>query len=394
MAVTRRRLLHVAGAAAGGASTIPIGGPFFDAVAHEAPEPAMGLADALNLFDIEFIARTQMSPMPYAYVRGGAADEITLRENGESFDRIRLRPRVLVDVSTLRTEISLFGQDLPHPILLAPTAFHREVHPEGELASVRGAGEADAAMVISTFANTGVEEIAKAATKPVWFQLYLQKDHGFTRDLVQRAEDAGCRVLCLTVDTPVLGARNRQERAKFSPTHGVPNLRGYQVQPAEEELRAGSIYSPLLLSRMTWKDVDWLLSFARVPVILKGILDPDDADRAISSGVAGIVVSNHGARNLDTLPATIDALPGVVDKVADRRPVLVDGGIRRGTDVLKALALGAKAVLIGRPYLYGLGIGGSDGVKKSVNILHREFRMAMALTGRTSIKDIDRSVLW
>ena len=249
-------------------------------------------------------------------------------------------------------------------------------------------------MVISTYANTSVEDIAKAATKPVWFQLYLQKDRGFTRELVQRAEDAGCRTICLTVDAPVLGARNRQERAKFRPQYGIPNLWGHPIQRTEQELRKGSIYSPLLLSTITWEDVVWLLSFARIPVLLKGVLNPNDADKAVSAGVGGVIVSNHGGRMLDTLPATIDALPKIVDKVAGRKPVLVDGGIRRGTDVLKALAFGASAILIGRPYLYGLGIGGAKGVTKAVDILHREFRMAMALTGRTSINSIDRSVFW
>jgi 4-hydroxymandelate oxidase len=383
---------------AGGASALPVSWAVIDNVAKAAANnlsaPNEELVDAINLMDFKRIARQHIDPKSFAFVTGGAGDEITLAENRMSYDRIRLRPRVLVDVSNLDTKVSLFGEELSHPILLAPAGLHRQVHPDGEIATVKGAGIADATMVISMYANTRVEEIARAATKPVWFQLYLQKDRGFTREMVQRAEEAGCRAICLTVDAPVMGARNRQDRAGFRPRHGIPNLWGHSIVRTEQELRKGSIYNPLLLSTMTWDDVDWLLSFTRVPVLLKGVLNPDDADRAMSTGVAGIIVSNHGGRMLDTVPATIDALPRIADKIAGRKPVLIDGGIRRGTDVLKALANGASAVLIGRPYLYGLGIGGAEGVTKAVAILHREFRMAMALTGRTSIKSIDRSVLW
>jgi 4-hydroxymandelate oxidase len=224
-----------------------------------------------------------------------------------------------------------------------------------------------------------VEDIARSTTGPVWFQLYVQKDRGFTRDLVQRAEDAGCRALCVTVDSPTFGARNREDRAKNElPERELPNLKGKDY----------------LDPSLTWKDIDWLRSFARTPVLLKGVLNPDDAGTAVSAGVSGIIVSNHGARNLDTVPATIDALPLVAEKVAGRVPVLVDGGIRRGTDIIKAFALGASAVQIGRPYLWGLGIAGAEGVTRVVEILRKEFEFAMALTGRPTIASIDRSVLW
>jgi len=224
-----------------------------------------------------------------------------------------------------------------------------------------------------------VEDIAKAATGPVWFQLYVQKDRGFTRNLVQAAEESGCRALCVTFDSPTFGARNREDRAKSElPERELPNLQGKDY----------------LDPSLTWKDIDWLRSFARRPVLLKGILNPDDAATAVKAGVSGIIVSNHGARNLDTVPATIDALPLVVEKVAGRVPVLVDGGIRRGTDVVKALALGANAVQIGRPYLWGLGIAGAGGVTRVVEILRKELEMAMALLGRPTIASIDRSVLW
>ena len=335
-----------------------------------------------------------MTATSWEYITAGAADEITVRWNKEAYQRIRLRPRVLVDVSKLDTSVTLFGQEHAFPILLAPTSAQTLTHPEGELATARGAGAAGAAMVLSSFSSTSLEEVAAVAKTPLWFQLYAQSDHGFTRDLVQRAEAGGYRALCLTVDTPISGARNRETRAdvKLPP---MPNLKGFKGVP-NGGLRTGSlqIFSSLLDATLSWKDVEWLSSFAKVPLLVKGVLNPDDADRAVKSGVAGIMVSNHGGRNLDTVPATIDALPQVADKVSGRVPVLVDGGIRRGTDVLKALALGANAVLIGRPYVYGLGAAGEAGVTKVLNILQREFQMAMVLTGRTNIGSIDRSVIW
>jgi 4-hydroxymandelate oxidase len=262
---------------------------------------------------------------------------------------------------------------------------------------VRGASAAGAALVVSSFATTSVEEMSAAATGPLWFQLYVQPDRGFTRELVQRAEQAGCRALCVTVDSPVLGARNREQRLRFALPPGMEraNLRGLGKAAGDTQRpNERQIYSAVLDPSVTWREIEWLQSLARTPVLLKGILNPDDARRAVEAGVAGLIVSNHGGRGLDTAPATIDALPLVADQIGGRIPILVDGGIRRGTDVLKALALGARAVLIGRPYLYGLGALGAEGVTRVVNILKSEFEMAMALTGRPTLQSIDRSVLW
>jgi 4-hydroxymandelate oxidase len=333
----------------------------------------------LSLFEFETEAHNRLPHGAWERISGGAADEITLRWNREAYDHIRLKPRILVDVSKLDTRVTLFGQELPFPILLAPTGGQRFVHPEGELAAARGAASANAIYVISSSASMKVEDIARSTQGPVWFQLYVQKDRTFTRDLVQRAEDSGCRALCVTVDSPTFGARNREYRArKELPERELPNLKGKDY----------------LDPSLTWKDIDWLRSFARRPVLLKGVLNPDDAATAVKAGVSGLVVSNHGARNLDTVPATIDALPLVCEKVAGHVPVLVDGGIRRGTDIIKAFALGASAVQIGRPYLWGLGISGAEGVTRVVEILRNEFEIAMALTGRPTIASIDRSVLW
>jgi 4-hydroxymandelate oxidase len=352
-------------------------GAFHRLYAQTAPEPA--LDKLLSLFDYEGEAQKRVSSGAWARISGGAADELTLRWNHEAYEKIRLKPRALVDVSRLDTRVTLFGQELPFPILLAPTGGQKFVHPEGELAAVRGAAAAKAIYVISSSASMKVEDIAHAATGPVWFQLYVQRDRGFTRELVQKAEDAGCRALCVTVDSPIFGARNTEDRGKGNlPPRELPNLKG----------------ADYLDPTLTWKDIDWLRGFARRPVLLKGILNPDDAAIAVKAGVAGIIVSNHGARNLDTVPATIEALPGVVAAVGGRMPVIVDGGIRRGTDVLKALALGANAVQIGRPYLWGLGVAGAVGVERVVAILRREFELAMMLAGRPTLKSIDRGVIW
>ena len=348
--------------------------------------PSAG-SQALNLFDYEMLARERLPHMVYEFVASGAADEHTLRWNREAYDRIRLQPQAMVDVSTLDTRVSLFGQELPFPILLAPTSFHRAIHPEGELETARGAGAASATFVVSTATNTRIEDIARVATHPLWFQMYIQRDRGFTRELVQQVQAANCRALCVTVDRAALGARNRSQRVNFTLPSGVTTPYLNDINTGPKQVLSANYH-------VTWNDVEWLRSFAKVPVLLKGILNPADADRAVREGVAGIMVSNHGARNLDTLPATIDALPLVADKVAGRVPILVDGGIRRGTDVVKALALGASAVLIGRPYLYALGVGGADGVSRMIGILRRELEMAMALTGCPTLRSINCSVLW
>ena len=359
--------------------------------ADDRPKPS---TDPVCLTDFEPLAKARVSAMAWEYVNGAAADETTVRWNREAFSRIRLKPQVLNDVSKLDSRVTLYGREHQFPILLAPTAAHKLMHPEGELATARGAGAAHASFVLSSFSTTRIEDVAATAKTPFWFQLYVQPDRGFTRSLVQRAESAGCSALCLTVDTPTAGARDRETRAKVS-FPPLPNLEGAK-QAGGEEYRAAEnkIYSAILDPTVTWKDVEWLRSFTKVPLLVKGILNPADAERAVQRGAGGIIVSNHGGRNLDTVPATIDALPLITEKIGGRVPVLVDGGIRRGTDVLKAIALGANAVLIGRPYLYGLAAEGQNGVTRVLQILQREFLMAMALSGRTSIKEIDRTVLW
>jgi 4-hydroxymandelate oxidase len=352
---------------------------------------------AADLMQFEPLARRRLSRMAYDYVRSGGGDEVTMRENRLGFERLRLSPNILVDVSQLDTRVSLFGMELEQPILLAPVAYHRLYHAEGELATARAANAAGAALVISSFTTTAIDEIAKHTQQPLWFQLYVQRDRAFTKDMVQRAVAAGCKAVCLTVDTPVLGCRYGQLSFGLPSHLECVHLRGLELKSPGlqgHKTRRGSIYDPIFDPSFNWRDLEWLRSIAGVPVLLKGVLAPEDGKRAIDHGADGIIVSNHGGRNLDTLPATIDALPRMVDAVAGRMPVLLDSGIRRGTDVLMALALGAKAVFIGRPYVYGLAAGGAQGVERVISILRSEFERAMALTGRRSIAEINASVLY
>jgi 4-hydroxymandelate oxidase len=356
----------------------------------------MSLHDETDVFDVQQVlslpeleehARRRLPTATYEYLVSGAADEHTVRWNREAYDRLRLRPRVLRDVAAVDTGLTLLGRALPFPILLAPTAYHRAMHPEGELATAAGAGAAGAAWVVSGATTTPLDAIARSATAPLWFQLYVQPTREANVEIVRRAEDAGCEALCVTVDTPVLGARDRQTRARFGLPTGVtaPYMGQQGGRPISDIHRAVSV---------TWDDVAWLRSVSRLPMLLKGVLTAEDAALALQAGADGVIVSNHGGRNLDTLPATIDALPEVVAAVAERVPVLVDGGVRRGTDVLKAIALGARAVLVGRPYCYGLALAGAAGVRRVVEILHAELQMAMQLTGRRTLGEVDRGVLW
>ena len=353
-------------------------------------------AGPVNVPEFEALARERLSPMAYHYAAGASGDEITARRNRECLDAIRLNPRVLRDVRSVDTRLELLSEPLDFPILLAPTGFHRLFHAEGELATARGAAAAGALLVVSTVATTSLEEVARAGGR-LWFQLYVQSDRGATRELVRRAEAAGYRALCITVDTPVLGPRDREKRTGFALPEGVTfaNL-GTLSSPytAERHHDPRSIYNPFLDAGATWETMDWIRSLSKLPIVLKGILAPEDARLAVEHGASAVAVSNHGGRNLDTVPATIEALSGVVDAVAGRVPVLFDGGVRRGIDVVKALALGARAVMIGRPYLWGLAAQGAEGVQRVVEMLRLELSASMALLGAPSLEALDRHVLW
>lgn len=343
----------------------------------------------VTLADHEAHARTLLDDNAWAYLSGGAADEITHRANEHGWNQLQLQPRILRAMAGGHTRIQLLGKTWQHPILLAPVAFQRLAHADGEVASAYAAAAQGAGMVLSTQASVSLESVAQAIVHdphrgPLWFQLYIQHDRGFTRELVQRAERAGFEALVLTVDAPTSGTRDRERRAGFRlPPHVCAvNLAGL-TPPPRTALQPGqsALFDGLLAHTPTWDDVIWLQSITRLPIVLKGVLHPDDARQAASLQVGGIIASNHGGRTLDTSPATAAVLPRIVQALAGDLPVLVDGGIRRGTDVLKAMALGASAVLVGRPYVYGLVNAGALGVAHVLRLLRDELEIAMALCG-------------
>ena len=355
----------------------------------------------VTLADHEQHARTQLDDNAWAYFSGGAADEISLHANRSAWDALPLWPRVLRPLAGGHTRVPLLGRTLAHPILLAPVAFQRLAHPDGELAMAYAAAALGAGVVLSIQASVSLESVAQAVLPdpgrgPLWFQLYLQPDRGFTQALVQRAEAAGYEALVLTVDAPTSGVRDRERRAGFRLPSGVGpvNLAGLQT-PASPPLSPGqsALFDGLLHHAPTWDDITWLQSITRLPVVLKGVLHPADARQAVSVGAAGLIVSNHGGRTLDTAPATATALPRVVQAVGGAVPVLVDGGIRRGTDVFKAMALGASAVLVGRPAIWGLANAGAAGVAHVLRLLRDELEVAMALTGCATLAEATPALL-
>jgi 4-hydroxymandelate oxidase len=352
--------------------------------------------DIAAVADYEPYARQRLDAAIWASIAGGSADEHTLAENRVAFARIRLNNRVLADLSGAHTRLDLLGQSLDHPILLAPTAWHRLLHPEGEMATVTGASAMRAAMVVSAMASLPLEALAKRAVSPLWFQLYVQPDRAFTHALVKRAEDAGYRAIVVTVDAPVT-LRNQEQRAGFRLPPGIEpvNLRGAQPPPPPQfASHESEVFKGLLAGAPTWADIATLRAQTKLPMLLKGIMTAADALRAIEVGADAVIVSNHGGRTLDTQPASIDALPRIAAAVQGRVPLLLDGGIRRGTDVVKALALGARAVLVGRPVLHGLAVGGATGVAHVLKLLRTELEIAMAQTGCATLDAIGPDVIW
>lgn len=366
-------------------------------VPHLAPLPP-GL---ISLADHEAHARTRLDDKAWAYFSGGAADELTVRANRDAWEQLPLLPRVLQSLTGGHTRVRLLGRTLAHPILLAPVAYQKMAHPDGELASAHAAAAQGAGLVLSTQASVSLEAVAQAVRDeagrgPLWFQLYLQPDRGCTRELVQRVEDSGYEALVLTVDAPTHGARDRERRAGFHLPPGVRavNLDGMPLPPPRP-LACGdsALFNGLLAHAPTWDDVAWLQAQTRLPVLLKGVLHPEDARQAARLNLAGLVVSNHGGRTLDTALATARALPPIVDALGGALPLLVDGGIRRGTDALKALALGAHAVLLGRPYVWGLTNAGALGVAHVLRLLRDELEIAMALCGVRTLDQLTPAVL-
>lgn len=356
------------------------------------------MPDFLNLLDLEVVARARLERNAADYFSGGACDEITLHENRQLFEALRIQYRVLVDVSSVDPSVTLLGRRLALPILVAPMAFHRLAHPDGELATARAAASLGVPLVLSTFSTVSMEEVKRASSAPLWFQLYVHKDRELTRTLVQRAEAAGYEALMLTVDVPVLGRRERDLRNAFQlpPDLRLANLGadGIAALPAvEDDSALAAYFAGLHDASLTWRDIEWLRSISRLPLLLKGVVRADDARRAVEHGASGIVISNHGGRQLDTAVASIAALPRIAEAVGEQTTLLVDGGIRRGTDVLKALALGAHAVLVGRPVLWGLALDGEAGARRVLELLRDEFLQAMRLAGAPTIPAITRDLL-
>ncbi|MBK5291169.1 MAG: alpha-hydroxy-acid oxidizing protein [Acidobacteriia bacterium] len=347
----------------------------------------------INVFDFDAAAKGKLPKAAYDYVSGGSWDEWTLRRNRTMFERIILQPRFFREVNKLDLSLTLFGQKMAMPILVAPTGTHALVHPDGELATVRGAGAAGAGMVVSTSSSFPIEKISAEAKTPLWFQLYTGPDAEGTRERVSRAVTAGCKAICVTVDAPYQAPRERDTRNGLVRVFGED--KGGTRQRRYSEEAPGSPYGlPMRFqATLNWKFLDQLCAYAKVPVLVKGILTREDALLALQHGAAGMIVSNHGGRYLDGAPSTIEVLPGIVDAVKDRAPVLIDSGFRRGTDILKALAIGAKAVLVGRPPLWGLGAQGQDGVQRVLEILRTELAWAMGLAGRATLASVDRSLI-
>jgi 4-hydroxymandelate oxidase len=346
------------------------------------------MSEPLNVADYERLAAEKLDPGAYGYFAGGAGDEWTLGENVAAFNRWVLRPRMLVDVGDVTTATTVLGADVSMPVLVAPTAFQRLADPDGELASARGAAAAGTIFCLSTLASYTPIEIAEGAPEGQnWLQLYWSPDRGFTRALVEAAEEAGFSAIALTVDLPLAGRRERDLRAAFElpadlPLPNVPKHLGGNFH-----LALGEVVDPTI----TWRELEWLSSLTRLPLVIKGIHTAEDAELACEHGFAGVVVSNHGGRQLDGVAATLDSLPEVVDACAGRVMVLLDGGVRRGTDVLKALALGARAVLVGRAPLWGLAVGGEDGVRRVLELLREELALALALLGCPTPEDVTRA---
>lgn len=357
----------------------------------------------LSVSEYESLAFNHLSQMALDYYNSGAWDEVTLRDNRAAFERFKIRPRMLVDVSKRNLTTEVLGQSLQMPLLIAPMAFQCLAHPDGEVATANAAASAGVGMVLSTLATKSIEDVALAFdhhlyAAPQWFQLYVHRDRGLTRALVERAYAAGYKALCLTVDAPLLGRRERDKRNQFAlpPSLHLANLAtlsGLDIPHQEGESGLFTYFAQQLDPAVTWRDLEWLQSLCPLPLAIKGILRGDDAVHAVEYGAKAIVVSNHGGRQMDGAIASLDALAEVVEAVDGRAEVLVDGGIRRGVDILKALALGAKAVLLGRPVLWGLAVGGEAGVSHVIELLRDELDVAMALSGCATLQDIDSSLV-
>lgn len=348
-----------------------------------------------NVCEYEEIAKQKLPKMIYDYYASGAEDQWTLQENRNAFSRILFRPRILIDVSNIDMTTTVLGFNISMPIMIAPTAMQKMAHPQGEYATARAASAANTIMTLSSWATSSVEEVASTGPGVRFFQLYVYKDRDVVRQLVKRAERAGFKAIVLTVDTPRLGRREADIKNRFTlpPFLTLKNFEDLDLGKMERTNDSGlaSYVASQVDRSLSWKDVKWLQTITSLPIIVKGVMTAEDTRLAIQAGVAGIVVSNHGARQLDYVPATINCLEEVVKAARGQVPVFLDGGIRRGTDAFKALALGASGVFIGRPVVFALAADGEAGVRKVLQMLRDELELTMALSGCTSLKEITRN---
>ena len=346
--------------------------------------------EPVNVHDYERLAEEKLEPGAFGYYAGGAGDEWTLAQNVAAFRRWVLRPRVLVDVSSVTTRTTVLGTEVSMPILVAPTAFHRLAHPDGELATARAAAATGTIMCLSTLATAGAAEVAAAAPDGArWYQLYWHPDRGLTKAIVEEASEAGFGAIVLTVDLPVLGNRERDLRTGFTLSDDL--VPAFSRTPAHAAAEGSEVLGWSVDPTLTWDDLEWLRSLSDLPLLVKGVLAAEDALLALEHGCAGVVVSNHGGRQLDGVPASLDVLPEIAEVLAGRCAVFMDGGIRRGTDVAKALALGANAVLVGRPVLWGLVHDGQAGAERVLSLLRAELELTLALLGCTSPPELSRA---
>jgi L-lactate dehydrogenase (cytochrome) len=378
-----------------------------------------GLARAFTIDDLRRLARRRLPRAVFDFVEGGAGDEQTVVRNRAAFERLLFQPKVLVDVSKREQATVVFGNRIETPVLLSPTGMAGLCWPKGEVAAARAAHEAGTIYTLSTHSSCSIEEVAAGAPGPLWFQLYVWQNRDLTRSFVERARAAGYRALLLTVDVPVISRRERDlrngftvpprltarnvldtvrrvgwiRRVLFGPRLTLANLVGAPGAPRTDIVTLAGVANRQVDPSIAWGDLVWFRSLWSGPLLLKGVLTAADARRAAEHGVDGLVVSNHGGRQLDGVPATIEALPEIVDAVGGRIDVLLDGGVRRGADVVRALALGARAVMVGRPYLYGLAAGGPAGVRHAIETLAREVDQVLALVGVPRVGDLDRTIV-
>ncbi|MFW2442394.1 alpha-hydroxy acid oxidase [Aliarcobacter butzleri] len=346
--------------------------------------------DLVSLYDYERYAKERMSLNSLAYVCSGAGDELTYKSNEKSFQKIFLETKTLEDLSHSNTNIQLFGKNYETPIFIAPVAYQKLVDIDGEIATAQAANAMNSCMIVSSFSSSTFDDITKYTNSPLWFQLYIQPDMNVNLELIKKVEQLGYEALVITIDAPISGIRNVEQRMGFFLPDGISaiNIKNpFQTTDNFENIFDIVQYLP------TWKDIEYLKNNTKLPVILKGITSVSYAKKALDLGIDGIVVSNHGGRTLDTLPASIEFLPKIAKVINKKIPILFDGGIRRGTDVLKAIALGANAVLIGRPIIYGLATAGALGVAHTLKILKEELEVSMMFTGCKDIQSIDETIL-